>query len=408
MKLSQKASQLVQRFLHVRRSQKLIAKLSAHRRSLEERIGQVKSRRTSGRLIDHKERKDFERRDCFKRKWHLKLISYSLKELYEQIENRDICLLGTESRRNIQIKFEEICYIRRNTKVELIDDLKKEHWLRFSLQFLKMEARSNNNSLWVFGYGSLCWYPGFKYKRSAVGHIKGFSRRFWQGNITHRGTAEKVSGPVGVVYGRAFQVQDSAALPYLESRECTLGGYVSTITTFHTREGNRSIPVITYIATNKNEHWLGEAPLHIIAKQISECSGPNGHNVEYLLRFVLARLCCPLHCVPCVTNRLAEFMHRYLPEAHDEHLYKLEVLVRSRIKEMNMCLDTLMGDRDFSIDLDDIDGKDEDHDVVTSNATKNLRKNSFQFTLQVPDKTMRCLKIYLCKYVRFEINVHIE
>ncbi|XP_043528150.1 glutathione-specific gamma-glutamylcyclotransferase 1 [Frieseomelitta varia] len=244
-----------------------------------------------------------------------------------------------------------------------------------------MEARSNNNSLWVFGYGSLCWYPGFKYKRSAVGHIKGFSRRFWQGNITHRGTAEKpgrvatlVEEKEGVVYGRAFQVQDSAALPYLESRECTLGGYVSTITTFHTREGNRSIPVITYIATNKNEHWLGEAPLHIIAKQISECSGPNGHNVEYLLR-------------------LAEFMHRYLPEAHDEHLYKLEVLVRSRIKEMNMCLDTLMGDRDFSIDLDDIDGKDEDHDVVTSNATKNLRKNSFQFTLQVPDKTMRCLKM---------------
>ena len=58
-----------------------------------------------------------------------------------------------------------------------------------------------------------------------------------------------------------------------------------------------------------------------------------------------------------------------------------------------MCLDTLMGDRDFTIDLDDIDDKDEDHDVVTSNATKNLRKNSFQFTLQVPDKTMRCLKM---------------
>lgn len=246
-----------------------------------------------------------------------------------------------------------------------------------------MEARSSNNenSLWVFGYGSLCWYPGFKYKRSAVGHIKGFCRRFWQGNVTHRGTTEKpgrvatlIEEKEGVVYGRAFQVQDSVALPYLESRECTLGGYVTTITTFHSREGNKCIPVITYIATNKNEHWLGEAPLHIIAKQISECSGPNGHNVEYLLR-------------------LAEFMHRYLPEAHDEHLFKLEVLVRSRIKEMNMCLDTLMGNRDFSIDLEDIDGEDEDRDVVPSEATKNLRKNSFQFTLQVPDKTMRCLKM---------------
>lgn len=90
----------------------------------------------------------------------------------------------------------------------------------------------------------------------------------------------------GVVYGRAFQVQDSTALPYLENRECTLGGYMTTITTFYSREGNRNFPVIIYIATNKNEHWLGDAPLQNIAKQISECSGPNGHNVEYLLRFV--------------------------------------------------------------------------------------------------------------------------
>lgn len=90
----------------------------------------------------------------------------------------------------------------------------------------------------------------------------------------------------GVVYGRAFQVQDSTALPYLENRECTLGGYMTTIATFYSREGNRNFPVIVYIATNKNEHWLGDAPLQNIAKQIFECSGPNGHNVEYLLRFV--------------------------------------------------------------------------------------------------------------------------
>ena len=49
-----------------------------------------------------------------------------------------------------------------------------------------------DSSLWVFGYGSLCWHPGFEYGDKAVGHIRHFARKFWQGNTEHRGTAEKV------------------------------------------------------------------------------------------------------------------------------------------------------------------------------------------------------------------------
>lgn len=48
------------------------------------------------------------------------------------------------------------------------------------------------SSLWIFGYGSLVWKPNFTYKRSKIGHIVGYKRRFWHGDDFYRGDKEKV------------------------------------------------------------------------------------------------------------------------------------------------------------------------------------------------------------------------
>lgn len=54
------------------------------------------------------------------------------------------------------------------------------------------QRSDENTTIWVFGYGSLCWYPGFEFQKCVTGYIRGYVRRFWQGNTTHRGTKDKV------------------------------------------------------------------------------------------------------------------------------------------------------------------------------------------------------------------------
>lgn len=60
----------------------------------------------------------------------------------------------------------------------------------------------------------------------------------------------------GIVHGRAFQVQERVALPYLEKRECTLGGYTTTISTFHSRDGGRKFPAIDHLHSDEQERAL--------------------------------------------------------------------------------------------------------------------------------------------------------
>lgn len=247
-----------------------------------------------------------------------------------------------------------------------------------------MDGQRRTTSLWVFGYGSLCWHPGFEYDDSVTGFIRGFSRKFWQGNTTHRGIEGKpgrvatlIEDKDGKVWGRAYQLSGEAALPYLDNRECKLGGYLTKLATFYPRrtsdqtDSMKPFPALLYIAIPGNQHWLGDAPLPDIATQIVTSRGPSGHNVEYLLR-------------------LASFMREHIPECDDSHLFTLEMLVRNRIKEYNLSIKQLMGEEQSPQRSPERDAQPEGGVVA---AEPMIRVDTFEFTSRVPPKKLRCLNI---------------
>ncbi|XP_078000839.1 glutathione-specific gamma-glutamylcyclotransferase 1-like [Glandiceps talaboti] len=179
-------------------------------------------------------------------------------------------------------------------------------------------------SLWIFGYGSLTWNPNFIYTSRADGHIDGLVRRFWQGNVTHRGVpgapgrvATLVKSNKGKTWGTAYEVRGEkeiiGALKHLNVRECRLGGYESRFIKFHPTDGTEPFLTLVFTATPHNALYMGPAAMATMAGEIASAKGHSGLNCEYVFK-------------------LAEYMRTTFPEVADHHLFELESLVRHFVK----------------------------------------------------------------------------
>jgi cation transport protein ChaC len=154
------------------------------------------------------------------------------------------------------------------------------------------ETAPATQDLWVFAYGSLIWNPDVPCCERRVGHVEGWSRRFYQGSIDHRGepgqpgrvatlTREQHARCSGVAF-RVPAAFHRAALERLDDRELVRGGYRRERAVFTPRAAGPAIDVLLYAAAEDNPLYLGPADDDAIADDVRAARGRCGSNADYL------------------------------------------------------------------------------------------------------------------------------
>src|SRR4051812_1690150 len=90
------------------------------------------------------------------------------------------------------------------------------------------------DELWVFGYGSLMWRPGFAYQERHRAHLHGYHRSLCIFSHVHRGTPDAPGLVLGLdrggrCRGVAFRVAAAdrmATIAYLRAREQVTAVYL--------------------------------------------------------------------------------------------------------------------------------------------------------------------------------------
>ena len=145
--------------------------------------------------------------------------------------------------------------------------------------------------MWVFGYGSLLWNPGFEACRTVLARLPGYHRSFCMRSVHHRGTPEEPglvlaldAAPGAACDGLALAVapdRADAVLTYLRERELISSAYVEKLLTVELADGTQ-VTAVTYVIDPEHVQYCGGLPLEEQAQIIARAVGGRGPNTEYL------------------------------------------------------------------------------------------------------------------------------
>ena len=145
--------------------------------------------------------------------------------------------------------------------------------------------------LWVFGYGSLTWNPGFDVTETRVARLPGWHRSFCMSSIHHRGTEDDPGLVLALdeaagahCDGVAFRVQAAkapATIAYLRERELISSAYLERSLPVTFRDG-ATVAAVTYVIDRTHVQYVSGLALEDQARIIAHAVGGRGPNDEYL------------------------------------------------------------------------------------------------------------------------------
>jgi glutathione-specific gamma-glutamylcyclotransferase len=152
-----------------------------------------------------------------------------------------------------------------------------------------------NNDLWVFGYGSLMWRPGFPYLERLPARLIGLHRALCVYSFVHRGTPEKPGLVLGLDRGgacrgiayRVAAADRDAAVSYLREREQATSVYLETMRRITLATSpSRDVTALVYVADRGHVQYAGRLDLDRQVHLVRQGHGQSGANRDYVLSTV--------------------------------------------------------------------------------------------------------------------------
>ncbi len=159
------------------------------------------------------------------------------------------------------------------------------------------EQDFSTGDLWVFGYGSLMWRPGFEFLEQVPARLVGEHRALCVYSFVHRGTPEKPGLVLGLdrggaCRGVAFRVAEkrrAETVAYLRARAQVTSVYREVMRSVWLENPARErVSALAYVVDRGHVQYAGRLSLHEQLRHVLQGHGRSGNNRDYVLSTVKA------------------------------------------------------------------------------------------------------------------------